>query len=391
MRAPFRNSKENVMKKITGFGNWRLQYVITEEREEAGPGEGHRAGEVTSEVTIVRAVTCDRHAVLPEALPVGLSESAGQKDGRAPMSPMLPVVKIAGHALSADPWDTSDVAGVQEIEITDGTPPAEEDQWSNRQMLSLRLPEGIREVGDYAFLNCRSMQRIELADREISWQRACFMNCRALQQVVLRRQRMELDGTNMAFFVGETTGEMEVVVQAGREEARLVFPDYLELYTENNEARQFDYTIEGAGYPYRHVFRDKRLSWHDYDGLWKAYLGRETDLARAARMAWYRVSRPVELTAEHRESYLEYVKDHFSELAEHLLEGGSMEAGAGIDAAGSGELALLVRLAAPDASLLAAAAETARRLGRTDCLAVLMEEEHKQAPAPSGRRKTYEL
>jgi hypothetical protein len=254
------------------------------------------------------------------------------------------------------------------------------------------------------------MRRIELEDRKIEWQRACFMNCRALREIVLRRDKMEDDGTNTAYFVGDTTGELEITIrggvvgadsagnaggavgadsanapcESGGEEARLVFPDYLELYTENNEARQFDYTIEGAGYPYRHVFRNKQLSWHDYDSLWKDYLGRETDRIRAARMAWGRVSRPVGLSPEHRKDYMKYVAEHFLELAEHVM------CGSGLNPVGV-ELAQLVQIAAPDQEKLAEAAALARSLGRTDCLAVLMEQEHQKAEAPVGRRKTYEL
>jgi hypothetical protein len=128
------------------------------------------------------------------------------------------------------------------------------------------------------------------------------------------------------------------------------------------------------------VFRNKRLNWHDYDSLWGAYLGRETEKDRAARMAWYRVSRPVGLGAEHHAAYENYVREHFSVLAEHLLVSGD-----------GTELSRLVQIAGPDRELLAEAAALARSLGRTDCLAILMEREHRQEQAPAGRQKTYEL
>ena len=102
-------------------------------------------------------------------------------------------------------------------------------------------------------------------------------------------------GEALAWFAGELSRELDVTVYGPEGAARLLFPEYTELYEENCPAHHFDYFISGAGYPYHHCFRQKRLSLKEYDALWRDFLGMEHDEAAALRLAWRRLRWPADL------------------------------------------------------------------------------------------------
>ena len=104
-------------------------------------------------------------------------------------------------------------------------------------------------------------------------------------------------GDTLAWFADELPWELDVTVEETDGTVfRLLFPEYREVYEENCPAHHFDYNIFGAGYPYHHSFRRKRLDLRTYDELWSGFLGMEHDEDCAVRLAFWRLRYPVELT-----------------------------------------------------------------------------------------------
>lgn len=326
------------MESITGAYNWKL--VIR--REEDG-------------VVILRAATCDKRAALPEEL-FG-----------------LPVIALADHALCP----TARPAEGEEVLVTRGLvrPDA---LWDNREVEELSLPAAVRRIGNYAFLNCRSLQTLRMHDSVRFWGASAFMNCRLLDHLYLQRVDGEQRET-LYYFVGEMSREVQVtIVNTDGEAARLVFPEYQEVYEENVPHHQFEFHIQGAGYVYRQVFRNKKLSLSDYDALWKKFLGLEHEPDCALRMAWRRLRWNAGLSEEHADGYRAYLRQHIAESMNMLLA-----------ARDGGGLAFLLAQTEPDRELLASAAATAREMGAAELLAILLEEQHKRFPV--GRMKTFDL
>ena len=102
------------METVSGVNNWKLLL----RRETAG-------------ITILRAVTCDERASLPEEL-FG-----------------LPVTVLGDHALAPN---APAVPG-EAVQVTCGPLP-DENGWDNRRLRGLTLPRHRRRVGDYALLHC---------------------------------------------------------------------------------------------------------------------------------------------------------------------------------------------------------------------------------------------
>ena len=323
------------MEILHGQSNWKL----TVRREQ-------------DHIVLLRAVTCDTRAVLPDEL-FG-----------------LPVTVLGDHALAPN---ASTVTGEQ-VRITCGR----EGDWDNRNLEDLTLSAHLTDVENYALYGCRSLHTLRLHDRVDRWGGYCFMNCRALRNIDLTRVG-ELQGAALAFLCGEVHEELNVTVRRtdGTEE-RLIFPDYQEEYEENCPNHHFDYKISGGGYPYHNVFRNKQLLLRVYDSLWDKYLREQYDPQTALRLAYTRLRWPVDLIEQQEGQYWAYLSRNKEQALLWQLE---QKDGRG--------LKLLLEGLQPDEALLHKACEAARLAGNTEGLALLLE---KQKPAAkSGFDKDFDL
>lgn len=312
------------METISGVSNWKLHI-----RKEA---EG---------ITILRAVTCDAEAVLPDTL-FG-----------------FPVTRLDGHALAAG----SREAGGESVTVT-GAPCAAE--WDNRELKTLTLPRPLLRVGNYAFLNCDRLHTVILYDNIRMWGGNVFMNCRMLDTFRLTRET-GIQGETLFYLCDVLTRELDLTVtEADGRTLRLVFPEYIETYEENCPAHHFDLHIFGPGHPYHHCFSQKRFDLPRYDRLWADFLRMEHEEQTALRIAWYRLRHPFALSEAAQTQYTEYLRAHTAEalrwrLAERDTDG----------------LRFLLRQTGPPPELLTEACALAREQGNTQALALLLEEQHK--------------
>ena len=133
--------------------------------------------------------------------------------------------------------------------------PGEEPQ---RELRSLTLPEGLERVGDYAFYGCTGLERVRVWSGTERWGSGCLMNCRSLRNLEIFGAAD--GGGALAYFAGELSGELDAAVFAeDRVVLRLVFPEYIESYENNDPAHHFDFHLYGPGFPYHSAFRRKRL------------------------------------------------------------------------------------------------------------------------------------
>lgn len=323
------------METISGVSNWKLDL----RREESG-------------VTILRAGTCDRRAVLPDRL-FG-----------------LPVAALGSHALAPD--RQAGPPGGETLLITGG-PPEPGAAWDNRSLRDLTLPASLERVGDYAFLNCTSLKTLRLHDGTKRWGSGALMNCRLLDTFFLTRVGPE-QGSSLAYLAGELSRELDVTVaEAGGTAFRLLFPEFVEIYEENCPAHHFDYSISGAGYPYHHCFRQKKLNLKEYDALWRDFLGMEHELDAALRLAWYRLRWPAGLSEGAAEGYRAFLRGHAGAALRLLMT----------EADG---LPFLLEITQPNREALSAACARARELRLPAVLAVLLEEQHRRFPRGPEKR-----
>lgn len=324
------------METMAGLSNWKL----TLRREH-------------DHIVLLRAVTCDKKALLPDAL-------WG-----------LPITVLAHHALapSARP-----VEG-EEICLTCGRPAG---AWDNRDLTDLTLPALLTDVEDYALYGCRGLRTLRLFDRVDRWGGGCLMNCRSLRKIFLTRVGVR-HGDALAFLCDELHEELEVTLrELDGTETRLIFPEFVEAYEENFPAHHFDYKIYGGGHPYHHVFRAKQLDLRVYDSLWDKYLREAHEPEAALRLAYTRLRWPTDLSAAAEAQYWDHLKSCPEQALLYQLSLG--------DAAG---LKLLLEGLQPDPDLLRRACEAARAARNTEALALLLEDRHRTRP--TGFDKDFDL
>ena len=321
-----------------GAGSWKL--VIR--READG-------------IHILRAETADETAVLPDEI-----------DGQ-------PVVALEHHALAAGQRPTEGET-LELFGAGAGTAGAD-----NTCLRHLGLPAHLRQVGRYAFFNCRNLQSLMLADSLQEIAAGAFMNCRDLNRVVIRPSSAE-HGRSLFLLANEFSGELtaELLGREGETGAKLVFPAYYEDYEENSAAHHFELNISGGGFQYRAAFREGTLNLADFDARWPVFLFAEHDEGSALRLAWYRLRYPRELSAAAELQYLTYCSAHSEELLPMIL--------AERDLPGFRSILPLLKAERP---ALETALEAARRHNLTEATALLLQ--HLQQQGNSGRRKVFEF
>ncbi len=328
--------EKNVLETISGLTNWQL----TVRREEDG-------------VTILRALTCDRKAVLPDEL-FG-----------------LPVTALQDRALAAG-------AAPAEGEKLCVLGCTESGAWDNRNITELNLPPSLRRIGNYAFMNLRSMVTLRFFDNLCSTGSASFMNCSSFSRLELWRSGQR-QGPALASLVQSLQQELDVsVYEADGRALHLIFPEYVESYTENNAAHHFDLRITGGGYAYHNVFRNKTLAVSDYDALWPAYIAQKHDEDSALRIAYFRFSCPAGLNGQAGEQYGVYLRANLGRALSFALRERDMQG-----------LRILLNLGGLEAETLDAALRESRGLNLTEATALLLEKRHAQPAA--GRTRTFEL
>lgn len=325
----------SALETISGANNWKLVF---------------RRG--AEGITLLQAHTCDRRAALP-------AELFG-----------LPVTALAHHALTPGRPEPEG----EQVCITCGPSTG---AWDNRALEELHLPDTLVQAGDYAFFNCTGLRYLHLSDCLRLWGGGTLMNCRSLNTFEIRCGGRE--GEVLSYLADELSRELDVTLRwPDKGMARLLFPEYTEEYEENVPHHQFDFRIQGAGYPYHHCFYQRKFQLRDYDDLWKPYLGMGHDPHCAMRLAWWRLRYPVDLTEKAQGLYLAYLRQHGEAAARWLLSEG--------DAAG---LRRLLRWTEPERVVLAELCARAREMEAPEALAALLEEQHRRFP--SGAEKTFDL
>lgn len=85
---------------------------------------------------------------------------------------------------------------------------------SQKKLCSIRLPEGIREVGDWAFAYCDSLAEISFPKGEVRFGKAVFKGCGSLERIAVREgagqnriEARDLGGENRRKLTGMSMGE----------------------------------------------------------------------------------------------------------------------------------------------------------------------------------------
>lgn len=279
---------------------------------------------------LTRVETADREVTLPDTVE------------------NLPVTALG--PLAFDSSDEDKPQGEQ-LRMTCGLGGAEMD---NKKLTCITLPATLRRVGAYAFYNCSGLREVRLSEKIEHWGNGVFMNCQMLNTIFIRAADDRAE--SVYYFANEFSRELDITVEYPEGvSARLIFPGYAESYQENISARYFQYEVQGSGYPYHSMFKDRALVLKDYDRLWPTLLATEHDSECALRMAWHRLRFPRELALDAKEAYLEFLRRNARAVIAWLLSQRDMR-----------ELAWFLPQSEVDREIFELACEEARKISAAD-------------------------
>ena len=265
---------------------------------------------------------------------------------------------------------------------------------------SVFLPEGIEQIGNYAFYGLFNLEEISFPSTMRSIGSGLFSGCGKIRRMDFSmdsEREEEPSGCEMQFpqkkelssfvtpgilreAVWSVPYELEAVLKeagSGKERLRLLFPEYYEEPKENTPARIISIIYHGTGHPYRNCFLGREIQFERYDEtfpLAKAQESRETCI----RLAMNRLRSGLRLSEEAETRYVDYLRGDLEALFSGLLSREEFDLNA--------EMSVLDRHGFFTENTLGCMLDLAAKAGRADGVSFLMDLERKKKPV-GGRRK----
>lgn len=298
--------------------------------------EIHYQAESSGEITVLGCYGENPEIYLPE-----------QIDGK-------PVTKISDYGFA----DTS-----------------EKERLCGGKIVSVCLPDNVREIGRYAFYRCFHLRELSFTDNLVSIGGGAFTGCqlkrlnircrdshRTCLRQILEEQRFELE-VHLTYEDGEK-----------RKTAKLIFPEHYEEAVENTPARIVETHYHGAGGDYRQCVYHKDIDYEEYDALFSIAKAREEDRT-LLRIALARLQEPYLLSKTAAEEYKAYLREHTDQTARILLDENDMET-----------ISFLLEERIWEEECIEQALNVAEKKGNAGASAILMDRRRKHA-----EKKKYEL
>ena len=171
-------------------------------------------------------------------------------------------------------------------------------------LITASLPSSLRTLERFSFYGCRNLQKVLLHDGITDLGDGVFRQCRSLRDFelyaehggcgILREILMDTD-TCLRFLLHLPQGT-----------ACLTFPDYLAEYEEDTRARAMHYHIEGIGFSFRECVRRSAIDFRSYDRLFARI--RMLEERQAIQIAMDRLLFPYDLSETAKGEYEEYIR-----------------------------------------------------------------------------------
>ena len=241
----------------------------------------------------------------------------------------------------------------------------------------LRLPESVERIGKYAFYNCRKMEEINIPLATTDLNMGMFLNCDSLKYLSFGRCR------HISDLISGLNHELHLTIDFPQENgevltSKLLIPDFQYEYIEDTPARQFHQVNYGTGHIFRQCIGNSEIDFRRYDEIF--YLTRREDEAETVLiLAMNRLQYPYRMQEKHKETYLNYIRDHFLWAAEYYINLNENE-----------KIKLFADWGLFTQDNLSLVMDIAQKKGRTAILSFLMDYQHKHF-APARKKKTFSL
>lgn len=187
---------------------------------------------------------------------------------------------------------------------------------------SVRLPDSLEKIGDYAFYNCRNLSVLTFSGQLPSIGSDAFMNCHKLHQIILTCSPMEK--TCLRQILAQISWDVEVTFlgkhdsDPQQKEAVIFYPEYYEAYDEIAPAHIFGRKLIGEGFRARQCFDNGTIDLPQYDKIFQKACAEESQQT-LCRLAFDRLRYPYQLSGAKRAQYAEHILSHGEVLCQQLV------------------------------------------------------------------------
>lgn len=260
-------------------------------------------------IEVVRCYGMDGQIVIPD-----------QIDGK-------PVVSAASYAFSSRKDREEEGTLVYETEES-RLFRQQEILLAGEDVISVRFPDSVREIGKYIFYGCRNLSCLSFSDSLMEIGSGAFTGCRNLKKLNVRLCKGPR--SCVSEILGELWQRIDVEFsveyeEGGERKVRLVFPEHYEEAVENTPARILFTQHHGSGNNYRQCFYNKEMDYRKYDELF--FVAKAQDqISVLSDLIFDRLMYPEDLTEPAAEEYESYIREHGADVAACLTDKENQEA-----------------------------------------------------------------
>jgi len=282
----------------------------------------------------------------------------------------IPITEIGAYAFSDGEEEKDDLVFLS----SDASIIKERKRLKTTDVIEIRLPAGIREIGKYAFYRCRNLKKMILSDALLDIGGGALTGCRGIREVEIYFK----DGESSALksILDEVRFAVHATLYMKDAKAMILFPEHYEEAVEDTPARQFFTRHHGAGGDYRQCFYNRELDYKKYDELLPRAIAEDT-VETVAGLALGRLRFPYKLTPQAKGRYEKYLREHIAEVTKILVEAEEMA-----------DLNYLSKAGFFDVTSLEAGIACAMQNRKTEILSFLMDEKHRLFPK---KKKSFEV
>ena len=180
-------------------------------------------------------------------------------------------------------------------------------------LTSITLPDTIKKIGNLCFYQCYNLRSISLPDTDMEIGSDVFMNCKKLDTIIIR------GSVNKPSSLRQILLQRTSATDVWFEDAAVHFSEYSEKYDLIGPAHIFELNIEGEGFRARKCFNGDVFDIRMYDDIFDKAVDTE-DEKTLCKMAALRLSRPISLSDEVKESYLDYLIKHMDNYLDEVVK-----------------------------------------------------------------------
>lgn len=197
---------------------------------------------------------------------------------------------------------------------------------NQRSIKMIEFPHGLQRIGSHAFYDCRGLSSVILSDSISDISDGAFKNCDDLHMVELHLYEGAL--TSIKSILEEFGQEITLWLFYHHEnhlqKTCLIFPRYLHNYVEFTQARIVNQETHGFGVHYREHLLDSGIDYKGYDELF-LLVSQVEEVELCCRIALARVLYPYQVSNHILPVYIQYLQAHISTWMIKLLKDDDME------------------------------------------------------------------